>query len=71
MSKQLNATTYFQCPIIEKEDRRYFDPKSRNKMVTVFLMILYTPSFLLKISVIIKIKSHSWYPINYDWIEEG
>jgi uncharacterized C2H2 Zn-finger protein len=35
-------------------------------LVTVFDIILYTPSFLLKIKVIIKISFHPWYPINYD-----
>ena len=35
---------------------------------TVFLIISYTPSFLLEIRVIIKM-SHPWYPINCDWFE--
>ena len=30
---------------------------------TVFLIILYTPIFLLEIRVIIKISSHPWYPL--------
>ena len=33
---------------------------------TVFLIILYTPIFLLEIRVIIKLSSHPWYPLICD-----
>ena len=36
---------------------------------TVFLIILYTPIFLLEIRVIIKILSHPWYPLICDEFE--
>ena len=35
----------------------------------MLLIILYTLVFLLEITVIIKISSHPWYPINCDWFE--
>ena len=35
-------------------------------MPTVFLIILYTPIFLLEIRVIVKISSHPWYPLICD-----
>ena len=38
---------------------------------TVCDIILYPPSFLLEIRVIIKISSHPWYLINCDWFELG
>ena len=41
-------------------------------MCTVFLIFLYTPSFLLEIRVDIKIWSHPWYPLIcdlYKWNE--
>ena len=36
---------------------------------TEFLIILYTPNFLLEIRVIIKLSSHPWYPLICDFFE--
>ena len=38
----------------------------KNSVNTVFLIILYTPSFFLVIKVFIKISSHPWYPLICD-----
>merc|ERR1712051_562507 len=35
--------------------------------LTVYLILLHTPSFLLEIRVIIKISKNPWYPINCDY----
>ena len=41
----------------------------KNMISTVCDRILYPPSFLLEIRVIIKILKNPWYPINCGWFE--